>query len=72
MEKLKWFKTKKIAAVFAAVAFVIGFLFLDKGITGNVILDNKYPVDVISLIGLLLILCSVILAVYLIKKEQVI
>jgi hypothetical protein len=68
MRKVKWFKTKKIAAVFAAVAFVIGFLFLDKGVTGNVILDNKYPVDFISLIGLLLILCSAILAVYLIKK----
>jgi len=68
MKKVKWFKTKKVAAVFAAVSFVIGFLFLDKGITGNVILDNQYPVDFISLIGLLLILCSAILAVYIIKK----
>ncbi len=69
MGKLNWFKPKRVAAVFAAVSFVIGFLFLDKGITGNVILDNKYPVDFISLIGLLLILCSAILAVYLIKKQ---
>jgi len=69
MKKVKWFKTKKVAAVFAAVSFVIGFLFLDKGITGNVILDNSYPVDFISLIGLLLILCSAILAVYIIKKQ---
>ena len=69
MGKLKWFKTKRVAAVFAAVSFVIGFLFLDKGITGNVILDNKYPVDFISLIGLLLVLCSAILAVYIIKRQ---
>ena len=69
MKKVKWFKTKKVAAVFAAVSFVIGFLFLDKGITGNVILDNQYPVDFISLIGLLLILCSAILAVYIIKRQ---
>lgn len=69
MGKVKWFKTKRIAAVFAAVAFVIGFLFLDKGITGNIILDNKYPVDFISLIGLLLVLCSALLAVYLIRKK---
>jgi hypothetical protein len=68
MGKLKWFKTKKVAAVFATVSFVIGFLFLDKGITGNVILDNQYPVDFISLIGLLLVLCSAILAVYIIKR----
>jgi hypothetical protein len=69
MKKVKWFKTKKVAAVFAAVSFVIGFLFLDKGITGNVILDNQYPVDFISLIGLLLVLCSAILAVYIIKRQ---
>lgn len=68
MKKVKWFKTKGIAAIFAAVAFVIGFLFLDNGITGNVILDNQYPVDFVSIIGLLLILCSAILAVYILKK----
>ena len=48
MRKLKWFKTKKVAAVFATVAFVIGFLFLDKGIAGNVILENNYPVNFIN------------------------
>jgi len=68
MGKLKWFKTKKIAAVFATVAFVIGFLFLDKGVTGNVILENSRPVNLISLIGLLFVLCSAILAVYVLKK----
>ena len=68
MEKIKWFRAKSVAAVFAAVAFVIGFLFLDKGITGNVILDNQYPVDFISLIGLLLVLCSAVLVIYIIKK----
>ena len=68
MGKVKWFKPKKVGAVFATVAFVMGFLFLDKGVTGNVILDNKYPVDFISLIGLLLILCSALLAVYIIKR----
>ena len=68
MGKLKWFKTKKIAAVFATVAFVIGFLFLDKGVTGNVILENSRPVNFISLIGLLFVLCSAILAVYVLKK----
>ena len=68
MGKVKWFKTKSLAAVFAAVAFFGGFLFLDKGVTGNVILENHYPVDFVSLIGLLLVLCSAILAVYIIKR----
>ena len=68
MGKAKWFKTKSVAAVFAVVAFVVGFSFLDGGSTGNVILDNHYPVDFVSIIGLLLILCSAILAVYILKK----
>jgi len=68
MEKKKWFKTKSIAAVFAGVAFVVGFLFLDKGVTGNVILDNSPSFSIMSLIGLLLVFCSAILAVYIIKK----
>ena len=68
MKKVKWFKTKGVGAVFAAVAFVVGFLFLDNGVTGNVILDNQHSVDFVSIIGLLLILCSAILAVYILKK----
>lgn len=68
MGKVKKFRTKSIAAIFAAVTFVLGFLFLDKGITGNAILDYEYSVDVVSLIGLLLVLCSAVLAVYIIKK----
>ena len=68
MGKVKWFKTKGVAAVFAGVAFVVGFFLLDRGTTGNVILDNHYPVNAVSLIGLLLVLCSAILAVYMVKK----
>lgn len=68
MGKVKWFKTKGVAAVFAAVAFVVGFFFLDGGVEGNVILENHSPVGALSIIGLLLVLCSAILAVYTIKK----
>jgi drug/metabolite transporter (DMT)-like permease len=68
MGKVKWFKTKGVAAVFAGLAFVVGFSFLEGGATGNVILDNHYPIDIMSLIGLLLVLCSAILAVYIIRK----
>jgi len=68
MEKTSWLQTKKVAAVFALTSFITGFLFLNKGITGNVILDNKYPFDIISFIGLMLVLCSAILVVYIIKK----
>ncbi|MBM3228304.1 hypothetical protein FJZ20_00225 [Candidatus Pacearchaeota archaeon] len=68
MEKPGWLKTKKIAGIFALLSFVTGFLFLNSSITGNVILDNKYPFDVISFIGLLLVLCSALLVAYILKK----
>lgn len=63
-KKQTWFKTKKVTASFAAVALVVGFLFLDRGVTGNVVLNNQAPVNVVSLAGLLLVFCSAILAIY--------
>ena len=68
MEKTGWLKTKKVAAIFALLSFVTGFLFLNSSVTGNVILDNKYPFDVVSFIGLLLVLCSALLVAYILKK----
>lgn len=68
MGKINWFKTKKITSSFAVVALIAGFLFLNRGITGNIILNNKYPFDVVSLIGLTLIFCSAILAVHTIRR----
>jgi len=68
MAQSSWLKTKKITGVFSGVALFVGFIFLDKGITGNVILNNQVPVGAMSLIGLGLVLCSGILAAYTIKK----
>jgi hypothetical protein len=65
-----WLKGKKVSATFAAVAFFAGFLFVDRGsISGNVILDGSYSVSAVSVIGLLLILCSAILTAYIIRKK---
>jgi uncharacterized membrane protein YqjE len=63
-------KTKLVTAIFALVAFTGGFLFLNKSITGNIILNDKYSFNLVSLIGLLLILCAVILGVYSVKKKN--
>ena len=60
---------KKAAGVVAAVALLSGFLFLNKTTTGNVVLNGNVPtIDVISLIGLALVLCSGALAFYAVKK----
>ena len=70
MEKQKsWFKTRKVIASFAIVALTGGFLFLNHSITGNIILNDEYSFNLISIIGLMLILCSIILGVYSVRKK---
>jgi len=61
-------KAKKILASFAVAALVAGFLFLDRGFTGNVVLNGNSSIDILSLIGLALIFCSAVLAAYTLKK----
>ncbi|MBU2503574.1 MAG: hypothetical protein KJ879_00775 [Nanoarchaeota archaeon] len=69
MDKAKFINSKKITAVFAVAALVAGFFFLDRGTTGNVVLNgNLPPVDVISIVGLVLVGCSAILAFYSVRK----
>jgi membrane-anchored glycerophosphoryl diester phosphodiesterase (GDPDase) len=67
--KKKFFERKGVTWVFSAIALVSGVVFLDSNATGNVIVNRQNPVSVISLLGLLLILCSVILITYSAKKK---
>ena len=65
-----WFNAKKIAGIFAAVFLVAGFLLLDKGMSGNVILNGEYTSNPLSLIGLIIVLCAAVLTAYVIKKDN--
>lgn len=65
-----WLKTKKATAIFAAGSLISGFFFLNQNITGNVILNENYSLNIIPIIGLLLILCSVILGAYSVMKKD--
>ena len=69
MEKQNILKTKKVTALFAIVALIAGFLFLNPSITGGFVLENSNALNPVSLIGLVLITCEIILAVYSIKKK---
>ena len=70
MKKQNWFKKKSITASFAIISFVFGFLFLRQGrVTGNVIASNYQSFSLLSLIGLLLVFCAIIMAVYTIKRK---
>tara|TARA_Y100000310_G_C20435589_1_gene693577 strand:- start:575 stop:787 length:213 start_codon:yes stop_codon:yes gene_type:complete len=68
-ELFSWFKTRQATSIFAIGSLVSGFLFISQNITGNAIINNSSSFNVLSLIGLLLILCSVILGVYSIRKR---
>lgn len=70
MKKKTNFLTRKTTtAFFAIISAIAGILFLNKEITGNIILSNAYSFNLISLIGFLLIVCSVILGVYSLRKK---
>jgi hypothetical protein len=64
-----WLKKKKVTAGFAIIALAGGFLFLNGGVTGNIVINNRGSFELLSLIGLLLILCSVVLAVYTLSSK---
>lgn len=70
MKKQSWFKEKKVTTILALISLIAGFLFIGNGgITGNVIINSYHPISILSIIGLLLIFCSVALAIYTINKK---
>ncbi len=70
MVKQSWLKEKRVIRVLALISFISGFLFIkNSGITGNVVVNHYQPVSTLSIVGLLLMFCSVILTIYTLKKE---
>jgi phosphatidylserine synthase len=67
--KEKFFARKGVTWVFAIIAIVSGFLFLDSSPTGNVIVNKQSSVNLISMIGLILIACAAVLIAYSAKKK---
>ena len=59
-----WFRTRTATGIFAIAAFAGGLMFLNNSLTGNVILEDAKVLDALSFIGLILIVCSLILAFY--------
>jgi hypothetical protein len=69
-QKENFFKRKPTVAVFALIAFLGGVFFLDKRMTGNIIINKYQPFNAVSIIGMLLILCSIILVGYYVHKGR--
>lgn len=82
MEKQSFFKKKNVARAFGIVALIGGFFFLNFGAssvtpagssltpTGNIISNGTFAINLISIVGFLLIICSGILIVYSIVKRE--
>ena len=69
MKKENLFKTRKTVTIFAITALIGGFLFLSPSITGGFILESSDSFNPLSIIGLLLIGCAIVLAAYSLKKK---
>ncbi len=73
MHKESFFERRSVVAAFGIIALISGFLFVRTsalGVTGNFILNSISSFNFISLIGILLIVCSVILIIYAIVKKD--
>ncbi len=62
-------KKKGVIWTFVFISVISGLIFLDLSITGGAIESNQNSTDPVSIIGLLLILCSVVLIIYSAKKK---
>ena len=69
MKKEKFLKKTLTTKLIGTLTFLGGFYFLSKNITGNTILNEGKIFNLLSLIGLLLIVCSAILITYSIRKK---
>lgn len=74
MTKENFFHKKSVVATFAILAVVGGIFFMQQGsqsTTGNIVLSDyqEFPYNFISIIGMALILCAIVLVVYVIKKR---
>lgn len=68
MEK-KFFAIKGVTWFFGIIAIIAGFIFLDSSVTGNAIANNPSSVNLLSLIGLVLVVCSAVLISYSVRKR---
>ena len=63
-------KEKKALSIFAVIGFILGVIFLDLKPTGNIILSKYLPYTSISVIGVSMIFCSIILIAYYFYKYK--
>lgn len=66
---IKLLETKLVLIFFAVIALAGGLIFMSYTLTGGAI-GSDVGFNILSVIGTLLIICSVILFVYSLKKKK--
>lgn len=66
---LESLKAKKITGSFAIISLISGFFFMGQRITGNVIFNTKSSLNLLPIIGVFLITCSIVLGAYSLKRR---
>ncbi|MBW6442630.1 hypothetical protein K0A97_02505 [Patescibacteria group bacterium] len=61
-------KNKKFLGVLAVILLIVGFFLLNSSITGNFILESLPALETGPLLGLFFVLCSAVIAFYIIRK----
>ena len=64
----KFSESPKTTAAFGIVALIAGILFLNQTLTGNTIVTNSTSFEIIPIIGVALIFCSLVMAIYTLKQ----
>ncbi len=71
MKKENFWKKRKTIISFIITSFVFGIIFIgNQSLTGNLIAEEIQIGRIISGSGIILITCSIILVLYLAKKEN--
>jgi hypothetical protein len=77
-KKQDFFLKRSVIATLGIIALLGGFVFINSGFltgffvsspTGNFVVSEFQPFSILSILGMLLILCSAILIVYSIVKK---
>jgi hypothetical protein len=69
MKKENFFKTKRVAIFFSIIALISGLFFIQYTLTGNAVLNQENSFSLLPIIGVSLLICSAILALYSVKKR---
>ncbi|MEK6917519.1 MAG: hypothetical protein AABW51_01085 [Nanoarchaeota archaeon] len=75
MTNKSFFEKRSVVAAFGVLALLGGFYFLNESyltgkVTGNYVSNGSTPFDLVSVIGLLLVVCSTILIIYAIVRKE--